>query len=329
MRGDSKVPMTGRERLFRCVHRQGVDRSPFLRWDDFAATDLTAAWARKAENLTAKPRQWTDEWGIHWESCDATRGQPHRHPIEHTEQMATYLIPEVRIDHAGLAANRREYPDRAQSGGLGFFYFELLEKLRGFDGALMDLASEPEAMVAFLDRLQAYYVAMVEAYAATGLVDVIAVNEDLGLQDRLAISPAMWREFFKPRYRAVYDRAHAHGLLVFQHSCGFIQDIIPDLSEIGVDILEMQQLACMDIGAIARERGGMCITAPVDIQSILPKGNWSEIEAFQRQLFRVFDLPEGGFLPQLYCDLAALGIPAGTVERLQKLVLELCGWRDA
>ena len=84
--------------------------------------------------------------------------------------------------------------------------------------------------------------------------DVIAVNEDLGLQDRLTVSPAMWREFFKPRYQAVYARVHAHGLLVFQHSCGYIQDIIPDLAEIGVDILETQQLACMDMAAIAQQR---------------------------------------------------------------------------
>ena len=93
-----------------------------------------------------------------------------------------------------------------------------------------------------------------------------------------------------------------------------------------MDILETQHLACMDMDAIAC--GPMCITAPVDVQAVLPKGNWDEIEAFQRRLFEVFDRPGGGFMPQMYCDLPNLGIPAATVDRLQQLILELCRWRD-
>jgi uroporphyrinogen decarboxylase len=325
--------MNSRERLLRCVHREEPDRSPYLLWDDFAATDLIAPWARKPKESTAQPqkaagpRQWVDEWGCQWESCDATIGQAKGHPVQSAEQLAGYRIPKVTIDLASLAANRREYPDRAQSGGLSFFYYERLVKLMPFDEAMVSLAGEPKATGAFLDRLQEHYLAMVDAYAATGTVDVIAVNEDLGLQDRLAVSPAMWREVFKPRYKAVYDRAHAHGMLVFQHSCGYIQDIIPDLAEIGVDILELHQLACMDIDAVARDRGRMCITAPVDIQRVLPRGDWAQIEAFQRRLFGAFDLPEGGFMPQLYSDLGALGIPESVGERLQQLMLELRDWR--
>jgi hypothetical protein len=226
-----------------------------LRWDDFAKTDIVAAWARNAGNPAPMRREWVDEWGCRWETLDTTAGHVVGHPIASAADYAAYRLPEPQLDLTGLRANRAEYPDRACSGGLSFFFFERLEKLREFREAMMDLAAEREALEAFLDRLQAHYIAMVDAYAASGTVDIICVNEDLGLQDRLTISPAMWRERFKPRYQAVYNRAHEHGLLVFQHTCGYVQDIITDLAEIGVDILELQQLNCVDMGTPWPPRG--------------------------------------------------------------------------
>jgi len=319
--------MTGRERVLSCVRRTGPDRTPYLRWDDFARTDIVAAWARYAGNPAPIRREWVDEWGCRWETLDTTAGHVAGHPIASAADYAAYRLPEPQLDLAGLRANRAEYPDRACSGGLSFFFFERLEKLREFREAMMDLAAERETLEAFLDRLQAYCIAMVDAYAASGTVDIICVNEDLGLQDRLTISPAMWREVFKPRCQAVYNRAHEHGLLVFQHSCGYVQDIISDLSEIGVDILELQQLNCMDMDAVAAARGRMCITAPVDIQAVLPTGDWERIAEFQARLFRVFDRPEGGFIPQIYSDLLSLGVSAELGGQLQKLIFHLCDWR--
>jgi hypothetical protein len=147
-------------------------------------------------------------------------------------------------------------------------------------------------------------------------------------QDRLTVSPDMWREVFKPRYKAVYDRIHENGLIVFQHSCGFVQDIIADLAEIGVDILELQQLACMDMDVVAQRRGRMVITAPVDIQTVLPTGDWQRIQRFQRRLFRTFDTHAGGYIPQIYCDLATLGVSGSLERRMEELITHLCRWRE-
>ena len=132
-----------------------------------------------------------------------------------------------------------------------------------------------------------------------------------------------------PRYRGVYQRARERGLIVLQHSCGFVQEIIGDLAACGVDILELQQLNCMDMDVVAAQaRGRMCITAPVDIQTVLPTGDWAKIEAFQRRLFRTFDQEAGGFIPQIYSDLAALGIPAETGDRMEQLLQSLRDWRQ-
>lgn len=320
--------MTAIERVRACVERTTPDRTPYLRWDNFEKSDILAAWARP-DNKPYQPRStWTDEWGCGWATVDTTHGQIHTHPIQSADDYAEYRIPAPAIDLPALKANREEYPDRVCTGGTDFFFFERLEKVREFNEAMMDLAADRDRIDPFLDRLQEHYIGRVDLYAESGLVDCLCTNEDLGLQDRLTISPDMWRDVFKPRYKAVYDRAHEHGLLTFQHSCGYVQDIIPDLAEIGVDILELQQLACMDMDAVAQQRGNMVITAPVDIQAVLTKGNWQEIEAFQKRLFHTFDTPEGGYIPQLYGDMASLGIPADTVQRLETLIMELSRWRE-
>jgi len=321
--------MTARERVLAAVNCTTPDRTPYLRWDNFAATDVVAAWARKQENLAPLRKERVDEWGCRWETLHTTVGQISHHPIASCDGYAAFVLPKVNIDLAGIQANRREYPDRVNSGGVGFFFVEILEKLRGFNGAMMDMAADRDALEPFLDRLQAYYIAVVDAYAASGCVDCICMNEDLGLQDRLVISPDMWREIFKPRYKAVYDRIHEHGMLVFQHSCGYVQDIIGDCAEVGVDIIEMQQMECVDMEAVAAARGKMCISAPVDIQTVLQTNDWSNISAYQHRLFRTFDRPEGGYVPQIYSDLPSIGVDPKLGARLEELILHLCDWRKA
>ncbi|MFW6304118.1 MAG: uroporphyrinogen decarboxylase family protein, partial [Candidatus Sumerlaeota bacterium] len=306
----------------------GPAKSPYLRWDTFELSDFVAPWARREENMAPVRERWTDEWGCEWATIDTTVGQVVAHPMASAQDYTDFPVPEPEIDAENLEANHREYPDKICTGGTGFFFFERLEKLRGFNNAMMDLVAEREVLDPFLDRVTQYFIEMVDQYARSGLIDCLCINEDLGLQDRLTISPDMWREVFKPRYKAVYDRAHEHGMLVFQHSCGYVQDIIADLAEIGVDILELQQMQCMDMETVARERGKMTITAPVDIQAVMPTNDWQRILDFQKRLFRVFDSQSGGYFPQMYSDMDSLKVSPQIVVRLQETILELCHWRD-
>ena len=79
--------------------------------------------------------------------------------------------------------------------------------------------------------------------------------------------------------------------------------------------------------AVAAARGKMCISAPVDIQTVLQTGDWSKISAYQRRLFRTFDRPDGGYMPQIYCDLASINVDLKLGSRLEELILNLSDWR--
>ena len=67
--------------------------------------------------------------------------------------------------------------------------------------------------------------------------------EDLGTQDSLLMSPAMWRDIFRSHYIRLTSAAHEHGMKVFMHSCGYNWELIDDLIEAGVDCFQLDQPA--------------------------------------------------------------------------------------
>ena len=87
------------------------------------------------------------------------------------------------------------------------------------------------------------------------------------------IQPELWRQFFKERYREQFQLAHSLGMKVFFHSCGQVYDIIPDLIEIGTDLLNLNQPDLFGIEKLGQEFGGrVCFVCPVDHQTVAIHG---------------------------------------------------------
>lgn len=121
------------------------------------------------------------------------------------------------------------------AGHLGLGY-QMHNNLRGNEKALLDL-SDDGWMDAYVERVTAFTVGYIDALltAGRGEIDVVRADDDLGTMDRLMISPAMWRRFYKPAWKAAFDVCHRHGAKVWFHSCGYIWPLLEDLIEIGVD----------------------------------------------------------------------------------------------
>lgn len=101
---------------------------------------------------------------------------------------------------------------------------------------LMNLAGEPEFAQAMIDKVGAWTVAAAERLCQLG-VDCIGWCDDLGSQQAMLISPAMYRQFIWPWHRKLCEVAHAHGAVVHMHSHGAIRLALPLIAEAGVDIL--------------------------------------------------------------------------------------------
>ena len=87
-------------------------------------------------------------------------------------------------------------------------------------------------------------------------VSAIFLTDDLGSQNALMMSPAMWRRHFKEHYRRIFAEAHRWGKDVWFHSCGNVASIIPELIEVGVDVLDPLQPGPLDLAGVARQFGG-------------------------------------------------------------------------
>ena len=155
--------------------------------------------------------------------------------------------PEAFFVNDSLIAQARQFCEEEKDeffliGWLGWGLFETSWNVRGFENILMDVVSEPDFVEELMDRITEQFLAYVD-FTCRHLPDVHAImfGDDWGDQRGVIVGPERWRKLFKPRYARIYDAVHAHGKFVISHCCGSIHDIMPDVIEIGLDVLESVQ----------------------------------------------------------------------------------------
>ena len=174
--------------------------------------------------------------------------------------------------------------------------FETAWQIRGFEPLITDMLTGEDAASCLLDRITDLSTFRARRFATAG-VDVIHIGDDVGMQDRMLMSPRVWREWLKPRLARVIDAAReVHPEVVFfYHSDGFIEPIIPDLIEIGINALNPLQPECMDPAVIKKRYGDrLAFWGTVGIQNTLPFGTSEKVEAEIR--LRIETVGKGGGL---------------------------------
>jgi uroporphyrinogen decarboxylase len=184
-----------------------------------------------------------------------------------------------------------QFPDRYRIVQLLELFFERAWNLRGMQEFLKDIITEPDFVGDLLDHLLEIMLECVDKTVQDyGIaVDAIGWTDDYGGQSNLLINPLTWRKIFKPRLAILCEHIRHSGKTVFFHSCGNIEAIIPDLIEIGVDILNPIQPETMDIFKLKREFGkDICFFGGLGTQHTLMNGTpeevRTEVEIFLREL---------------------------------------------
>ncbi len=160
------------------------------------------------------------------------------------------------------------------TGGLGM-PFKMVWELRGLSQTLMDYAGNRPFLEAMYDQVYGISTEIARRYAAAG-VDMIGLTGDISMQDRLLMSPRSWREVDKPRLKYLCDEARRikPDLHFFIHSDGNYEAIIPDLIELGFDVLNPIQPECMNPYALKRRYGDrVTLHGTGSIQRTLPFGS--------------------------------------------------------
>ena len=238
-------------------------------------------------------------------------GIPKQHPLDDWGKLKDYKLPDYTLPERYKNIERQiaENPDKYVLGMFPHFLFQVLPQLLGFEQFTISVLAERKNLERLLDMLTESCIKVVHCMAARGVHGIIAID-DMGVQDRLIISPKHWREIIKPRYARVIQVAHERGIHIFSHICGFILDIIEDLIEVGLDVIQIDQQDNMGVDELARRYGGrICFFCPVDIQTTLIKPNLPAVEEKARHLLRAFGRYDGGFMAKTYPQPEAISIP--------------------
>lgn len=234
---------------------------------------------------------YVDEWGIGWKSVayDTPFGQGHyteiaTHPLADDPSVSHYQPPDPQrpeLYHEARQAIEQFKHEYWIVGVTVTTIFECAWALRGYAQLMMDFLLNPDIAHHILDIPYHYHLSAAKNLVEMG-VDMIWVGDDIGAQHQMLISPAAWRQFLKPRLADFISEIKAinPSLKVAYHSDGTIYPIIPELIEIGVDVLNPVQPACMDPARLKKEFGDrLCFWGSIDEQHTLPFGSPQDVKA--------------------------------------------------
>jgi uroporphyrinogen decarboxylase len=224
------------------------------------------------------------------------------------------------FDFADFADRLEPWRDYAVMA-TGTSIFQHPSFLRGLDRLLMDMVAAPEMAAFLLDKFTDFYVDYFDRMfgAAPGRIDILRIADDLGMQDRLLISPELFEQCFAPRIRRIVDMAHSHGVSVMFHSCGAVAPLIDRLIDLGVDILDPLQVAATGMDPAALKRGfgeRICLHGSIDTQYLLPRGTPEAVRDTAEAMIDVLGA-NGGFI-LAPCHVLQTDVPTANIRALYK-----------
>lgn len=319
--------MTPKQRVHAALKREPVDRVPIAMWfhpgtrallaglleippayvDDVMGSDVHMTWVNNnyaMEGIVHEHdgQNHVDFWGIEWTKqgpynqvtrfplVDASPDEvrSYRFPVEHKEFLLARMDP--------LVATAAEY---FLGCDVSPCVFEMYWRLRGLEQTLLEMASEPQLTDEMFGRCADFAVELSEEACRRFPLDWLWSGDDVASQLSMMMSPQTWRSLIKPHQKRVFDVGKAHGLWVAHHCCGALRPIIPDLIEIGLDVLNPVQCSCpgMDPLELKREFGhDLAFMGGVDTQGVLPNGTVDDVRRATRQLIDGMTGDGGGYI---------------------------------
>ena len=143
----------------------------------------------------------------------------------------------------------------------------------------MDIALDPGFAADLLDRITEIQLVLIRRYIDLG-VDGGYFGDDYGAQKGLLFAPRTWRQLIKPRLARLFAPFREAGLPILMHSDGQIQQILPDLVEIGLTALNPVQPEVLDHIWLRENFGGkLAFYGGISTQTVLPHGTPDEVRA--------------------------------------------------
>jgi uroporphyrinogen decarboxylase len=200
------------------------------------------------------------------------------HPLADESKITSYKCPDPNLPelYTGVESLIRKYKKEYWIVGVAVTtMYETAWALRGFEQMFIDFITNPELVNTIFDMTWNYHFTIAKNLVNRG-VDMIWIGDDVGAQNRMLISPELWRKYFKSKMEMFISSLKKMNpeLKIAYHSDGYIIPIIPELIEIGIDILNPIQPQSMDPVEIKKKFGDkLCLWGTIDEQHTLPFTN--------------------------------------------------------
>jgi len=227
-----------------------------------------------------------------------------KNPLEHLDAWSSYHLP----DPDQQPTLQKQYKDYDESiakygnthaivGGVTCTIFEGAQMLRGMSRLLVDLIDNEDFVNELMDQLVQYHFKVGKKLIELG-VDILYIGDDVGAQHNMLISPKLFRKYLKPRYDYLFRewRKIRSDIIFAFHTDGHVEPIIPDLVDIGLDILNPIQPGCMDDRKLKREFGSkLSFWGGINVQNTIPFGTPADVVAEVREKLKIYG-SDGGFI---------------------------------
>lgn len=321
--------MTVREKFFNAVRRKDdrfipfefglcpslheefkrrTGKTDYAEYFEFPAINVNVKCTSKPDRFFkyfSKPEEIsiTPDWGVGNKKGSVAHFTEMIHPMKNfrsLEEFEEYPYPDPVVDYnwdeAAPMVNELKGKDKATAACLEMTIFEIAWYLRGMDNFMVDMVLNPDLANYHLDRITSVKCEIAKRYARTGC-DILKLGDDVSTQLDMMMNPDMWREFLKPRLEKVIKAAKDvnPGILIFYHGDGNLQKIIPDLIEVGVEILNPVQPECMDPVEIKKKYGDrLSFWGTLGTQSTMPFGTPDEVRKVCKRM--IAEVGKGGGL---------------------------------
>jgi len=319
--------MIPKQRVLAALNRQPSDRVPIFMWfhpetarklsrlleipasalGEAMGNDICQTWVNNNYAMEGIEHQHDGEthidwWGITWEKrhgfnqilnyplAGATREQvlAYQFPAERKEELLALMQPVLR--------DRRDF---FVGCDVSPCVFEMYWRLRGMVDGMLDMAGDPTLAHEMFQRCANFAIDLGAAACDRFALDWYWTGDDVAGQRSMMMSPTLWRAQIKPHLKRVIDVGVARNLPIAFHCCGAARPIIPDLIEIGVNILNPIQSNCpgMDPTELKREFGRhLTFMGGVDTQEMLPHASASEVRRATEELITIMTSDGGGYI---------------------------------
>ncbi len=321
--------MTGRQRVHAALRKEPVDRVPIFMWfHPYTARhfgellEIPPSWVGQAMGNDVR-QTWVnnnyamegivhenegdwhvDAWGIKW-VMEGGFNQIVESPLAGAseQELLAYSFPTDH--HEDLLAQMNPVVEAAAADGsflgcdISPCVFEMYWRLRGMEETLLDMAASPSRAEELFGRCADFAVRLGEAACDRFPLDWLWTGDDVAGQQSMMMSPDSWRRLIRPHLQRCFDVGTSRGLPVAYHCCGALRPIIPDLIEIGLNVLNPIQCRCpgMDPLDLKREFGNdLTFMGGVDTQELLPNGTASQVAKATEVLVDGMTADGGGFI---------------------------------